>query len=425
MSQRKIKLLRQQVGSGGQPLKDRRLRIMWNSNAPWSNSGYAVEMRDLLYRLIKDGWPVAEIAFSGLEGSPLGLNGLTVYPKMADTWGSDAMYYHAKHWGANVVFSMQDVWPLNPQFLQMLMNDKIPWIPWVPIDQTPAPMGVISNLRLANRIITFSKFGKLELQKKGFASKLILEGTDCNIFQPRDKKEARMKLGWQQDKFIFGMIGANKENPPRKGWQEALEAFKKFTDVHPDALLYIHSNQWFPTGFPIMEYANYLGIRDKVFQIDQYTVTFHSNSQSIALIMNALDCLLEPSMTEGFGLPIIEAQASGVPVIINECTSMPELIKEGITSEMCKVKHRMFSNQQGFINFADSNSLYEKMELVFKNTPDFYKDAARQWILDNFDIDKLVQNEWIPYLEELQKELLPPLTPKLQSATMTSTRQEG
>ncbi|MFB9948313.1 glycosyltransferase [Rhizobium puerariae] len=42
------------------------------------------------------------------------------------------------------------------------------------------------------------------------------------------------------------------------------------------------------------------------------------------LLQNAL-CLVFPSLTEGFGLPIVEAMAWGCPVISSHCASMPEV----------------------------------------------------------------------------------------------------
>ncbi len=359
--------------------KDRRLRIMWCSNSPWSHSGYG---------------------------------------KMADAWGSDAMIHHSKHWGAHVVFSMQDLWPVDPNALAQLAARKTPWIPYVPIDMSPASIGVLDRLRYANRIITFSKFGKETIQKKGFVSDLIVEGTDTNIFKPMDRSEVRKKLGWKEDVFVFGMIGANKENPPRKGWGEALEAFKKFSDIHPNSALYVHSNQWFPTGFPIMEYAQFLGIRDKIFNMDQYQVTFHVDSPEVAMLLNAMDCLLQPSMTEGFGLPVIEAQSCGTPVIIQDCTSMTELVIPGKTGEMCKRGRKWFTNQQGYVYFANINSLHEKMETIFKNLTskkDYYSKAARKNVEDNYSIDKLFVEKWVPYYEKLQTELLGPAPTALQN----------
>lgn len=40
-------------------------------------------------------------------------------------------------------------------------------------------------------------------------------------------------------------------------------------------------------------------------------------------------CLAMPSLYEGFGLPIVEAQSFGVPVITSNCSSMPEVAADG------------------------------------------------------------------------------------------------
>lgn len=49
----------------------------------------------------------------------------------------------------------------------------------------------------------------------------------------------------------------------------------------------------------------------------------------LAVILNLSESLLLPSFYEGFGLPILEAQACGVPVITGNTSSMPEVAGEG------------------------------------------------------------------------------------------------
>ena len=131
--------------------KRRDLRILWNSNSPASNSGYGIETRDILYRLVKDGWNIGISAFYGSQGGPREevypsqlnsqLRGLTIkhYPVMSEAWGSDGMFFHGRDFGAHVVFSMQDVWVLDPTYLSKIKT----WIPWFPVYKEPLPINLI------------------------------------------------------------------------------------------------------------------------------------------------------------------------------------------------------------------------------------------------------------------------------------------
>ena len=401
------------VGNGQQ--KDRRLKFMWNSNGVFVPSGYGVESRDILFRLLADKWNVAHIAFTGLEGGLIGINGLPVYPKMGDVWGTDAMVMHSKHFQADAVFSMQDVWTLNPQQLPQIPH----WIPYVPIDQDPVPQNVINNLRYAYKIITFSKWGQKALAKAGFVSHLILEGTDTNILKPMDKVDCKKMLGIDPNKFVVGMVGANKENPPRKGWQQALEGFKLFHDKYPDSIFFYESNQQAPGGFPIQQFANELGILNAVLHIDEYMSVFHAGTDVMAKMYNAFDVLLHPSLSEGFGLCVVEAQSCGTPVIVNNCCSMPELIIPEVTGEICDAGEKFYTNALGYFTYPSVPSIFEKLEKIYHADRVAMGKAARDHVVKNYNIDTIVKNEWIPFLEDLQTELLglsaKPVLPKLPS----------
>jgi len=393
------------------------MRILWSSNGPHTNSGYGVETRDLLFRFLEDKWPVACNSFWGINGFPVNLYGqdliddrfkdlkLKCYPTMDDPWGSDAIVAHGQHSQSNVVFTFQDVWTLNTERLRQLKT----WVPYVPIDKDPVPQGVLEKLQYAYRIITFSSFGQKALQRAGFTSTLILEGTDTTIFKPLNRLETRKKFNIPEDKFVFGMVAANKENPPRKGFQEALEAFKLFSDKHPEALLFIHTQQMGPQSFPVQQFAQSLGIGDKLLMMNPYQAVFMSDSHTINDEMNMFDCLLHPSQTEGFGLTVVEAQSAGIPVIVNDCHSMPELIIEGKTGFKCKTDKPRYTNDLSWVYPADVNSLYEQMEKVYKiikENPKKVKTDCRNHIKKNFNIDTIYEEKWKPMLERLQLEIL-------------------
>lgn len=358
--------------------------------------------------MIKAGYDVAEIAFFGLEGYktmiPIDDEEILVYPKVSDPYGSDALVLHGKDYDADVVFTMQDIWTLQPQFLNQVER----WIPYLPIDQEPVAPMILERLGHAYKIITFSKFGQRALEKHGFASTFIPEGVDTTIFKPKDRDKMRLKYGIPGSIFLFGMISANKENPPRKGYQEILEALKMFVEKHPEAGLFIHSQQTSPHAFPLVAYAKHLGIDKHLYGMNQYMATFKSDSEAVSDEINMFDVTMNASQTEGFGLVIVESQACGVPVIVNNCHSMPELVVDGKTGAISDTGYAWWRNQNGYVHAADPNSLYEKMEEMYKlvkEKPEETKKACRQNVLKNYNIDDIFKNKWIPFLDELESEI--------------------
>lgn len=86
------------------------------------------------------------------------------------------------------------------------------------------------------------------------------------------------------------------------------------------------------------------------------------NEQQLNAIYNHAFALIYPSEYEGFGLPIIEAQQCGCPVLIQKASSLPEIAGDGaiiveyeknhqcLTSSMAAMVNRM---HQGQISLSD------------------------------------------------------------------------
>ena len=393
--------------------KRRDLRLLFHGDAQWVQSGYSTELDWLMRRFLKEGFQVAQATKGGLAGHwidyPLTEGNLRMYPTWEDPHGSDMMFYGARHFGAKLAISMIDVWVIPIPHIQNLKQLGCKWWCYIPVDSNPVTPPVLQRLPYADKIITFSKFGQKQLERNGFVSEMIYEGVDVNELKPMNKLEARMKAQIPPDVFLFGMIAANKENPPRKSFQEALEAFKLFSDAHPEARLFIGTQQ-IGQGFPIREYANYLKILDKLYFPDQIYMSIMATREDIRAWMSAFDVLLHPSQTEGFGLTIVEAQACGTPAVVNSIHSMPELIIPGKTGEMAQVANKRWTSMFNFWEIPDPKSIWwamEKMYKKIKENPQKVAQDCRQNVVDNFNIDTIFRERWLPRILEAQEEILP------------------
>ena len=209
---------------------------------------------------------------------------------------------------------------------------------------------------------------------------------------------------------IWGMIAANKENPPRKAFQECLEAFKVFSDAHPKSFLFIGTQQISPASFPIKDYADYLGITDKLIIPDQIYFSLMATREDIKIWLNCFDALLHPSATEGFGLTIVEAQSVGKPVLVNKVHSMQELIVDGKTGAFAVPNRKFWSNANSYWEQPDPMSIYIAMEKVYQMLRDKGQQVAldcRKNVIDNFNVDTIFKEQWLPWANALQEEILP------------------
>ena len=379
----------------------RKLRLIFNSNAQWSKSGYGQQMAELLPYIVKEGFPVAVVGFYGLEGGMIELDGVKCYPKIRDMWGADAILNHQRDFKADIAFTLQDLWVMHPKPLNELKH----WIPICPIDHEEVPPAILNRLKMAYRIVTYSKFGYNELKSKGLHSTYIPHTVNTKLLIPSNKTEAKKKIGIPPDFFIFGMVAANKDNPSRKSFQQCMDAFALFHKKHPKSGMYFHTILNMEGGFNIKEYAVKLGIHNFVFHLPEYDQMFKVKRDNMLDIYNAMDVLLNPSSNEGFGVPIIEAQSCGVPVIVNNFTAMPELVEQGKTGYITEIGYKRFTALGAYVAAPDHMSIYEKMELLFKDDREKMGKYAREQMIKNYDTEHIFYSKWLPFLEKLEQEV--------------------
>jgi glycosyltransferase involved in cell wall biosynthesis len=293
------------------------LRILWSSNAAWTGTGYGVQTKLITPRLQALGHQVAITAFYGLEGAQLNLGDIPTYPRAYHPYGQDVVGAHSADWRADITISHMDLWVTEPQ----MFGSKVRHVPYFPIDMEPLPEIVRKKAELAYERIVFSRFGCRMMDDVGLS--------------PMDMAEARAKLGFPADAFIVGMVAANKGTPSRKAIWQQVAAFAEFRKQHSDAVLYLHmtsgqNGEMGGVNVPeFIQRTTDLRIGTDVLFADQYRLIAGFNDAYMRAAYSSMDVMTLVSHGEGFGIPLIEAQACGTPVITGAWTAMDELCFAG------------------------------------------------------------------------------------------------
>ena len=302
------------------------MKILWQSNSPHTPSGYGNQTALFAPRIAEDHH-LTIFAYYGIEGAPIRWRGVDILPRAVDAWGNDIVAAHCIARQIDLLITLTDVWVLDPA-----IYGELPWLAWTPIDHEPVPPGVVKSLHAARYPVAMSRRGQKLMRMAGIEAGYVPHGVDTRTFYPLDRKVARAKMGWSDGTFVAMMNAANKGDPSRKGLREALLAWRDFVTLHPDSLLYLHTEQTGVNGVVLDDLVSYLGLDGHIQFADAYAyATGCINGADLNLAYNAADVLLNPSMGEGFGIPILEAQAAGCPVIVTDFTAMPELVGAGWT----------------------------------------------------------------------------------------------
>ncbi|CAB4174277.1 RfaG Glycosyltransferase [uncultured Caudovirales phage] len=393
-------------------------RILFHSVAPWHPTGYGTQTAAFATRFKQAGHDVAILANHGLHGSTLMWgDDIPVYPS-DDVMGHKTVRMVAKKHEADLVIGLMDVWPLQPPLFQPLNHAT-----WVPVDHEPCPPKVSQFFhRSGSRPVAMSRFGEQALRDEGLDPLYVPHGINTNIFQPReDRNTIREAMGFPTDAFIVGMVANNAGNTPsRKGFPEALQAFSRFRETHPDAHLWLHTcvtgdRAGTPAGLNIPLMCQMFGIpADAVSWPNQFEYEFGIPDTDLAALYGAFDVLLNPSYGEGFGIPIVEAQACGTPVIVSDWTAMRELCGAG-----WKITGEPFFDAGHYAYYLHPfvNDIIEALHESYGARGDqLLRDKAREFAL-GYDADLVMAKYWAPAIEELVKpHEVPPLNRQMRRA---------
>jgi glycosyltransferase involved in cell wall biosynthesis len=371
-------------------------KLIWHSNAPFTPTGYG-NQTGLFCPLLAETYDVACSAFYGLEGAPIRWEGLPILPGLGGEWGESTLIQHAERFFGGqrdgIVVMLSDVWQLEAAKLRGLNLAS-----WCPVDHEPAPSKVVDFFLDSEAVpIAMSRFGERMLGR--LDPLYVPHGVDTTVFKPQDRDVVR-RGAFPKGAFVIGMVAANKGHPSRKAFSQALLSVCRMMAAHEDVYLYLHTvlDPSVAAGENLPAMLRGLEIpTDRVRIADQYSLLHRPHPpEEMATIYGALDVLLNPSFGEGFGIPIIEAQACGIPAVVTDFTAMPEVAGAG-----WHVKHHPYwsglNSWQAIPDIDDIVSALEECHGLPANQRQKLSDGARKHALQ-YDARRVLKQYWLPAL---------------------------
>ena len=347
-------------------------------------------------------------AFYGLQGHTLNMENVVVFPMGFHPYGLDVAANNANMSNADILLTNMDAWVVDPAGFASTR-----WVPWFPVDSEPMPKAIEMRVRSAFDRIVYTQFAVNECKKVDLDCHYVPMGVNTNQIRPVDRKAALEEMNLHipvkidPDKFIVSMVAMNKGNPSRKAFLQQIRAFKELHDHHPDTVLYLHTGKCENgemQGINLPPYIKNLGLEKDVFFPDLQIMINGYPGEFMNAVYNASDVLTSVSMGEGFGLPILEAQSAGCPVIVGDWTSMPELLFSGWKVDR-KDTSPWWSFLDNYMFDPHWQAIYEQMELAYAARGDqSIRDKAREGALA-FDADLITEKYWKPVLEKIDEKV--------------------
>ncbi len=303
------------------------MRLLFHSSDPDGTAAYSNQTREIVKRLQAAGhytriatkhpniaWRTLADGTEVCEGTNIELvNGMLADEKF------------------DYIITAWDTWVLHDK----VKFPREKWVQWLPVDTEFASECIDKVARESGILVAMSRHGERELKRLGHDPLYVPCGIDTDTFKPNPegRKSFRADFGLTDEHFVIGSVGLNYDDD-RKGFIPLMRAFKVFHERHPEARLYLHTlangKNHVATAINYLKVANQIGVAEWVMWPHQPSYFMgRIDPPWLADVYNGMDVFCLPTRGEGFGVPIVEAQACGVPAIVSDTTTGPELVGPG------------------------------------------------------------------------------------------------
>ena len=361
-----------------------KIKILWVGDATYLNSGYSNYGRELLSRLHKHpNFEIAELASYGNMCDPRVKNIPWKYyanapepfeehqktesfkvfkSRLTNTFGEWRFDKVLLDFRPDLVLSIRDYW-MDEFINRSHLRPYFSWLHMPTADSYPQEDEWISTYIEADGILTYTDWSKDILDKQSGGKIKTLGsapyGLDYDLFSPaKDKISHKESYGISGDSFIVGTVMRNFK---RKLFPDLIHAFANAVDKLPKDLssklfLYLHTSYPDMTCWDLPKLILEAGIGTKtivsyicklckksssmIFQ-DARTRCPHCNEVACVLpsvglgysteqlvdVYRLFDLYVQYAITEGLGMPQIEAAACGVSIASVDYSAMADVVR--------------------------------------------------------------------------------------------------
>ena len=349
-------------------------KILWIGEAPYLNTGYGVYAKNVLsylsslnkYDIVQLGiyaksselrkynFPWAIIPNSPEEDDPKYQEYKSDELSQFGSWRFEEVCGKFK---PDVICNIADVWmfefifrsPFLPYFNSVLMPT---------CDSKPQPKQWLDVYAKASKIFTYCDWAKDELLKtigEQHKHKIVESAPPvaAPCFYPQNKAKIRKLMGLGVHETIFGTVMRNQK---RKLYPQLFESFRNYLDNGGDGKLICHTsypdkgwdfqlllkkhnlsdNVLFTyncincNGYSVDTFNSVIKECNKCRNISSKMCTVDSGiePEELANIYNLLDLYIQPCTNEGFGMPLVEAAACGIPIAATNYSAPEDILKK-------------------------------------------------------------------------------------------------
>lgn len=186
---------------------------------------------------------------------------------------------------------------------------------------------------------------------------------NTDIFKPLDRDSARRALNLPLNKKLL-LFGADNIHSPYKGWNYLKKTLEKMPDEDVECVVFGNSDTT-SISLDSSIKINYVGrLNDDI---------------SLAMLYNACDIFVTPSIADNYPNVILEAMACGLPCVGFNIGGIPEMIQHKSTGYVSS-------------DISDKGLLEGINWILCDSDTTFISNNARSWVIDNSSYQSLDKN---------------------------------